>query len=66
MTVIEITQLIVAIAAAGALGVSVYTAVQVRVVHIAINSRMTELLELTQKASRAEGVKQEQERDLQK
>lgn len=47
----------VATAAVGALVVSVYTAIQVNTVHISINSRMDQLLSLTESASRAEGLK---------
>lgn len=58
----DITKWIIALCAAGALMVSVWTLFEVRTVHVSINSRMSELLELTQKASKAEGVKQERDK----
>lgn len=61
MTMTKLTQLIVALCAVGALAVSIYNGHQINVVHVSINSRMTELLELTQKASKAEGLKEGQD-----
>lgn len=58
----NITQWLIAVAAIGALGMSIYTSLQVNEVHILFNSRMTEFIELTQKSSKAEGVKEEQDR----
>lgn len=55
-------QWLVAMAAVGALIVSIYTSTQVKEVHFLFNSRMTEFIELTQKSSKAEGVKEERER----
>lgn len=55
MTTTKFTQLIVALCAVGALAVSIYNGHQINVIHVSINSRMTELLELTQKASKSEG-----------
>lgn len=60
-TIAKMAQLITALAAAGALAVSIANMFKIETVHISINSRMTELLELTQKASKAEGLKQGQE-----
>lgn len=45
----------------GALAVSIYNSTQITSVHVMINSRMTEFLELTQKSSKAEGVKEGRE-----
>ncbi len=59
---VDIAKWVTALAAAGALAVSIWTAFAVNVVHVSINSRMTELLELTKSSSRAEGVKQESDR----
>lgn len=59
-----ITQWLVALAAVGAMVVSIYTAMQVNIVHVSINSRMSELLELTKKSSRAEGVKEGREEKI--
>lgn len=56
-------QWVVALAAVGALAVSIYNSQQIGSVHVLINSRMTELLDLTQKASKAEGVKEQKDRD---
>lgn len=50
--------LIVAVAALGGLGISLYNATQISGVHILINSRMSELLELTKSSSKAEGLKE--------
>lgn len=58
----KFSQLVVAIAAAGALVVSIYNAAQIKDVHVMMNSRFTEMLDLAQKASKAEGVKEEKER----
>lgn len=60
MTIADIAIFMTAIAALGALAVSVFNMFQINTVHVLINSRMTELLELTQKASKAEGYKQGQ------
>lgn len=57
----KFTQLIFAVCAAGALAVSVYNATQINIVHISINSRMDDLLALTVKASKAEGLKEGRE-----
>ncbi len=54
-------QWIVALAAAGSLLVSALNFRQISDVHILINSRMSELLELTKTASKAEGVKEGRE-----
>lgn len=53
-----ITRLIVAISAVGALMVSIYNSTQIQEVHIMMNSRLSELLDLTRASSKAEGVKQ--------
>lgn len=53
-----ITQFLIAVAAVGGLFVSIWNANQIGGVHILINSRMSELLALTQAASRAEGLKE--------
>lgn len=45
-------------AAVGALAVSIYNTTKINEVHVLMNSRLTELLELTKKASMAEGLKQ--------
>ena len=55
---------LVAIAAFGALGVSVYNSTQITSVHVLLNSRLTELLEITRKSSKAEGLKQGREEQL--
>lgn len=57
----RITQWLVALAAVGALGVSIYNTTKIGEVHILMNSRLSELLELTQKASKAEGLKEGRE-----
>lgn len=58
----KISQVIVALAAVGALVISAYNASQIKDVHIDLNSRLTELIELTKKTSKAEGVKEEKDR----
>jgi hypothetical protein len=50
-----ITGLVTALAALGALGISVINLKQIRTVHISINSRMDQLLKATGIAARAEG-----------
>ena len=52
---------VVALAAVGALLVSIHVAVAVKEVHVMMNSRFTEMLELTRDASKAEGLKQGRE-----
>lgn len=61
MTLTKFTQLIIAVAAAGALGMSVYNAFQINEVHINVNSRLTELLDVTRKSAEARGLKQGRE-----
>ncbi len=61
MMIADIALLLTALAALGALAVSIVNMFQINTVHVSINSRMTELLALTQKASRAEGLKQGQD-----
>lgn len=56
------TRFVVAIASVGALLMSIWNATQINIVHVSINSRMTDLIELTQKASKAEGVKEERDK----
>lgn len=51
----NISAAIVALAAVGALMVSIYNATQINNVHILMNSRLSELLELTKEAANAEG-----------
>ena len=58
---LEISNFIVALSSLGTLIVAVATFFLVRVVKVDINSRMTALLELTEKASKAEGLKQGRE-----
>ncbi len=58
----DIAKWVIALCAAGALTVSIWTAFAVNTVHVSINSRMSELLELTKASSKAEGVKQELDR----
>ncbi len=55
------TRLIIAIASFGALLVSVYNSTQIKEVHLTLNSRLSELLELTRTSSRAEGLKEGRE-----
>lgn len=52
---------LIGIAAIGALAVSIYNSTQITNIHVMMNSRLTELLEITSKASRAEGLKQGRE-----
>ena len=54
-------QALVALAAVGGLIVSIATSMAVKEVHVMMNSRFTEMLELTRAASRAEGLKQGRE-----
>lgn len=42
----------------GAFGVSLYNATQINTIHVSINSRMSELLRLTEEAYQAKGLKQ--------
>jgi hypothetical protein len=49
--------------ASGALIVSIWTLVAVKEVHVTFNSRMDAYIQLIQKSSKAEGVKEEQDRD---
>lgn len=57
MTWTRLTQTVVAFAALGAFGVSAYNVTQIKEVHLIMNSRLTELLDLTRKAATAEGLK---------
>lgn len=57
----EIIQAIIALAALGALAVSIWNSTKIKEVHVLINSRLTELLELTKTSSKAEGVKEGRE-----
>ncbi len=59
---VAFTRMIVAIAAVGGLMVSGYNAMQIKEVHVMINSRLSELLDLTRASSKAEGVKEERDR----
>lgn len=59
-----VTEWIVALAALGALGVSIFNMFKIKEVHLLINSRLTQLLELTQKSSKAEGVKEGREQQI--
>lgn len=54
----KITQTVSSVVGILALVVSIYVAFAVKDVHVLMNSRLTELLDLTQKASKAEGVKE--------
>ena len=54
----EIAQLITALAACGALVVGWLNSRKIQAVHVDINSRMTELLQVTGNAARAEGIQQ--------
>lgn len=58
----RLSQVVIASAAVGALVVSIYNATQINQVHLIVNSRLSELLVLTRSASKAEGVKQEKDR----
>ncbi len=62
MTIGDIAQLITALAAVGALLVSIHNSRKIRQVHAATNGLSHELNVLTAKASKAEGVKEEKER----
>ncbi len=54
---------IAAIVAAGAFIVSISNSLKISEVHVLVNSRLSELLTLTKAASRAEGVKEESDRN---
>ena len=56
------TRLLTAVAAAGALLMSIYNTTQIKEVHVMMNSRLSELLDLTRASSKAEGVKEERDR----
>lgn len=55
------TRLVIAIAAVGALAVSIHNSIGIKEVHVLMNSRLTELLDVTRASSRAEGLKQGRE-----
>jgi hypothetical protein len=57
-----IASIVAALAAAGALAVSIDNKVRIKDVHISINSRMDQLLQERGKSSKAEGVTQERAR----
>jgi len=62
MNIDSISKLIVAVAAAGALFMSIYNATQINSVHVSINSRVDQLLLERGRSSKAEGVTQERAR----
>ena len=57
----QIAELVTALAALGAVGVSIWNSKRIKEVHLLINSRMDELLRVSGIASRAEGVQQGRE-----
>lgn len=60
----RITQWVVASVAVLGLLASLYNGRQINEVHVLFNSRMTEFIELTQKSSKAEGVKEGREQQI--
>jgi hypothetical protein len=54
-------QIVIAAAAVGALLTSIYNSTRIKQVHLLINSRLTELIDLTRISSLAEGLKQGRE-----
>ena len=59
----DIIQLITALAALAAVGLSWVNRKHIQEIHLLINSRMDQLLKLTGEAQHALGVKQEAERE---
>lgn len=54
----ELTELITAVAALGAVAVSVWNSIKIRDVHVSLNSRLSQLVLASEKAARANGVVQ--------
>ncbi len=59
----ELAEIITAVAALAAVVVSLWNGRKIQDIHIAINSRMDQLLELTKSAEHARGMKEQSERD---
>lgn len=51
-----LTQVLIALSALVAAAISVYNSFKIQEVHMLVNSRLTELLEISRAASKAEGV----------
>ena len=62
MTFAELSQLITALAALGAVIMSVRNGTKIHDVHLSINSRMTELLAAAREAAHAAGAQEEKQR----
>ena len=54
----ELAELITAVAAIGAVAVSLWNTIKIRDVHVSLNSRLSQLLAATEHAAKANGVVQ--------
>jgi hypothetical protein len=62
--IIAATSLLSALTAFGAMLISLINRKKIQEVHLSINSRMTQLLELTQESAHAAGMKEEQDANV--